>query len=348
MSLPDLKTMLADLPGEKAGEDCEYDPLYMGLESLATPVAAQEMGDSVIEGREPDYRKLQQDCESLWGKTRDLRVAAYFTLAAFCNNGLEGLKAGLDLIAYLTDNLWDEFYPRLDPDDDNDPTERVNILNMLSPKSGAINDPIEFISHFRKVRLADPLPYTLRDLLISEGMLEASGEEQDPSLMQAQLRAAPAESVKKQADLAQAIADELSRIAESFNAKAGDSAAVSFDSLNAELKHLIRFYANLQPAEAEAPEAEAAPQVQPGAATAAPAAAVSASGRIVSRADALKLIQKCSDYFRKTEPSSPLPYLLDRALRMADMNFVDILAEIDQDSLGKVKEQLGVKPAEDN
>ena len=28
------------------------------------------------------------------------------------------------------------------------------------------------------------------------------------------------------------------------------------------------------------------------------------------------------------------------------MNFVDILAEIDQDSLGKVREQLGVKPAE--
>ena len=76
MSLPDSAEMLAPLPGDPAGEDCEYDSLYMGLESLATPVEAQEMGDSVIEGQDPDYRKLQKDCEKLWTRTRDLRVAS--------------------------------------------------------------------------------------------------------------------------------------------------------------------------------------------------------------------------------------------------------------------------------
>ena len=76
MSLPDSAEMLAPLPGDPAGEDCEYDSLYMGLESLATPVEAQEMGDSVIEGRDPDYRKLQKDCEKLWTRTREIGRAS--------------------------------------------------------------------------------------------------------------------------------------------------------------------------------------------------------------------------------------------------------------------------------
>ncbi|MCI6198741.1 MAG: type VI secretion system protein TssA [Succinivibrionaceae bacterium] len=353
MSLPDSAEMLAPLPGDPAGEDCEYDSLYMGLESLATPVEAQEMGDSVIEGRDPDYRKLQKDCEKLWTRTRDLRVASYFTVAAFCNSGLPGLRAGLEVISFLIDSLWDEFWPRLDPDDDNDPTERVNILNMLSPKNGAFSDPIQFISHFRKIRLVDALPYTLRDLLISDGTLEAAGGETDSAVMQAQLRSVPASAVKEQAGAAQAVMDLLGKIADGFNAKAGNGGSVSFDSLETELKRLIRFYGSLQPDEAPAPEAAEEPAAEPEAVPARPvpamvnaAVADIRSYRITNRADALMLIEKCSEYFRKAEPSSPLPFLLDRALRMADMNFVDILAEIDQDSLGKVREQLGVKPAE--
>ena len=42
--------------------------------------------------------------------------------------GLPGLRDGLAVLRGLIDQYWDQLYPRLDPDDNNDPLERMNIL----------------------------------------------------------------------------------------------------------------------------------------------------------------------------------------------------------------------------
>ncbi|MGN0915480.1 MAG: hypothetical protein ACI4NE_03900, partial [Succinivibrio sp.] len=47
--------------------------------------------------------------------------------------------------------------------------------------------------------------------------------------------------------------------------------------------------------------------------------------------------------FKNTEPTSPVPYLIDRAIRMANMNFMELLAEKDQNAVDRGREQLGVK-----
>ena len=66
-----------------------------------------------------------------------------------------------------------------------------------------------------------------------------------------------------------------------------------------------------------------------------------------SRSEALLLLKKSAEYFEAAEPTSPVPFLLRRALRMAEMNFIDILAEIDANALDRAREQLGV-PKPDN
>ena len=359
MALPDINALMTELPDGKSGENCEYDPLYMELEELAVPVADQEMGDSVTEGRDADFRKLQKNCEELWSKTRDLRVAAYFTIASFCNNGLKGLEQGLELINYLLENMWDEVWPQLDPDDDNDPTERINSLTMLSPKTGAFSDAIQFMNHVRKVKLCDVLPYTLRDYLILQGMLDGGDNyDVDPNLMQGQLRNAPFELMSDAQKSTNHVLELINKITDVFNEKAGQTGYLSLDSLLIEIKHLKKFYDafvqipgddTVEDVVQEAQEAgdnnaEAATAVVRSVAAPVIKATDVRSIIIANRADALMLIRKCSDYFEKAEPTSPLPFLLKRSLRMADMNFVDILAEIDQNSLEKVKEQLGVLP----
>ncbi len=363
MALPDIKAMMTELPDGKSGENCEYDPLYMELDELAVPVADQEMGDSVTEGRDADFRKLQKSCEELWSKTRDLRVASYFTIASFCNNGLKGLEQGLELIDYLLENMWDEVWPQLDPDDDNDPTERINSLSMLSPKSGAFSDPIQFMNHFRQVKLCEGLPYSLRDYLILQGILDGGENyDVDPVLMQGQLSNAPYESMLSAQNSTNHVIELVNKITDEFNEKAGQNGYLSMDSLLTELKHLKKFYEsyvqtpsnddnNVQQTDASETVDNLENTVATVASRPQSAPAIKAtdvrSVIISNRIDALLLIRKCSDYFAKAEPTSPLPYLLKRALRMADMNFVDILAEIDQNSLEKVKEQLGVLPSAD-
>ncbi|HAH70802.1 MAG TPA: type VI secretion system protein TssA [Succinivibrionaceae bacterium] len=355
MALPDISSMLTELPNGRSGENCEYDSLYLELEEMAVPVAGQEMGEEVTEGRDADFHKLQQSCEILWKKTRDLRVAAYFTIADFCNNGLIGLEQGLTLINYLVSNMWDEVYPQLDPDDDNDPTERINSLAMISPKQGAFGDPIMFMNHVRGVKLTDELPYTLRDYLVAQGILDKSDDELDVALMQAQMRVLPYEEIEERLKLTSHIEELLTGIAKIVNEKVGQNGYLSFESLEGELRHLKKFYESVGSqmhvhseikTDVEGSVLDKETQDQDDKKVLQTTAKITdvASLQIDNRSDALVLIRKCSDYFSKAEPTSPLPYLLNRALRMADMNFVDILAEIDQNSLDKVKEQLGVLP----
>ena len=53
-------------------------------------------------------------------------------------------------------------------------------------------------------------------------------------------------------------------------------------------------------------------------------------------------MKKSADYFREVEPTNPVPYLLDRVLRIAEMNFIDILRDIDPGAVDRIKEQLGL------
>lgn len=136
------------------------------------------MGDSVIEGKDPDYRTLYKNTLSLWSKTRDLRVASFFTLSSVCLFGLDGLKDGLSPIEYLVKEQFDTFYPQLDPDDNDH--QDINILAMLSPTDGAFSDAYHVLAHIRDLKLVPRLDYTLRDYLVLTGYLD-SKEDKDLS-----------------------------------------------------------------------------------------------------------------------------------------------------------------------
>ena len=56
----------------------------------------------------------------------------------------------------------------------------------------------------------------------------------------------------------------------------------------------------------------------------------------------MKKKKKSADYFSKHEPSNPIPFLLQRALRMADMNFVDLLKDIEPGYVDRIKDVLGI------
>ncbi len=362
MELPDNAVLLSELADNKSGVNCEYENEYIELDTLAVEVPEAEYGDSLREAKGPDFNKLGTNCLALWEKTRDLRVATYYTIAATCTVGLEGFKQGLSVIDYLIDDMWQEFYPQLDPDDDNDPTERINILHMLSPKAGSYNDPIKFITHLRNIKLFDSLAYTFRDYLIVQGTLDAETDI-DPMLFQAEVHGVPLEIVQKKIELVDAIEALLEKISSQMNEKMGDSGYITLDSLQNEIKLLKKFYTvfaggSAQPAPAAEPAAEVASaaestassvaSVQPAAVLQRTAVTDIKSYIVSDRGDALMLIKKCSDFFSRTEPTSPLPFLLNRALRMADMNLLDIMKEIDENSVTRVREQLGIIQQSEN
>ncbi len=52
------------------------------------------------------------------------------------------------------------------------------------------------------------------------------------------------------------------------------------------------------------------------------------AGEITSRADVVKMLEKIRQYYSQYEPSSPVPFLLKRAERLVDKNFMEIMSDL--------------------
>ena len=344
----DLEKLLCVVPGDDpAGKLEEYSPLYLQLDELARGKPASSMGDSIIEGTDPDWYGLRNACLKLWETTRDLRVAMYLNIAEFSLDGPKGFLDALAVTEYLAEKLWTDFYPRLDPDDDNDPTERLNIFAMISPPSRSYSDPLMFISKFRMLKLAEGKKYTLRDLLIINGELEVNESDLDPALFQGEMRSVPIDEMREHKEVVVQIAARLNHIAELVNGHLPDE-GLAFADLLGDLKTLQNFY----DAYLLNPETESAEEPAESAASAAPVPSVRRSPAAFdlnsfvpsSRAEALLMLKKSAEYFQMTEPTNPVPLLVDRALRMANMSFLDLLGEVEPGALEKGREIFGVKP----
>ena len=53
-----------------------------------------------------------------------------------------------------------------------------------------------------------------------------------------------------------------------------------------------------------------------------------AIGEVRSRDEAFRALVKIADYFRKTEPHSPISYALEQAVRWGDMELPDLMKEL--------------------
>jgi type VI secretion system protein ImpA len=75
-------------------------------------------------------------------------------------------------------------------------------------------------------------------------------------------------------------------------------------------------------------------------------AAAGVPGQIRNREDAVRSLEAVADFFRRSEPSSPVPMFVDRAKRLISRDFLEVLAELAPDSLAAVKQVGGIREAE--
>ena len=125
----DLAALLAPVSAEApSGEPVEYDPQFNELETLSKGTPEQEVGTTIIPAEEPDWREVERVGLELAARAKDLRVAVYLVRAELKLGGLPGMAAGLALIRGYLEQYWPSVHPQLDPEDDNDPSARVNAL----------------------------------------------------------------------------------------------------------------------------------------------------------------------------------------------------------------------------
>jgi type VI secretion system protein ImpA len=64
-------------------------------------------------------------------------------------------------------------------------------------------------------------------------------------------------------------------------------------------------------------------------------------GPIANRQQALAALDAVIEYYRQTEPSSPVPLMLMRAKKLAKLNFYQILGDLTPDAIDRLKIIVG-------
>lgn len=285
--------------------------------------------------------------QALAAQSKDIEVASWMTEALVRLHGLPGLTAGATLIAGLCDSFWDVCFPQ--PDEDGLEV-RASPIGGLSGSSadGTIMQPLRRLAMFRRTdgtglglyqweqaEQAAGLPDEKREARIAAGTPELPTLEAEARMDQAFLR-----GTWRDASAALAAWRELDRV---VDAKFG-AEAPSLRKVTNLLEQLLAVATRLG-GEPQADDAGSTTDAAgPSESGTAPAAG-GARGTIHTRDDALRELDRIAEYFRRTEPHSPLAYTLEEAVRRGRMSLAELLAEVlpDQESRHGMLARLGMR-----
>ncbi|MGB3125146.1 MAG: type VI secretion system protein TssA, partial [Pseudomonas sp.] len=334
-------TALAQPLGEAGacGQNIEYDPQFLELEEEALGKPEVQYGQTITQAIEPNWKRVMVLTQPLLERSRDLRLAIWLTRAQLNLNGIAGLAAGLELVLALLENCWEGLHPQLDPDDDNDPLLRINILAFLCEPAGLLRDVLDTpLVSARSVGAV-----SLRQVELANG--EQTGEGDNVSLAMIEgafAEADPAQLAAVEAALTRALTLSV-RIEQWLTEKVGVGRAIDLSGLATLLRRAGEVIRRRLPDEVSA---EVGPAVVSVATVAAVVAPQAPRGEINSREDARQTIDRLCAYFQTHEPASPVPFLLQRAKTLIDKNFMELLQDLAPDGLAQLALVSGIRSSD--
>lgn len=256
----DIEAFLTEIsPDAPCGEDLQYDNAFIALENKAKGTPEQQIGDRIEPAQPPNWKEVRQDALELLERTRDLQVILYLIQALIHTDGPNGLRDGLALLEGVVTKFWPHVYPLLDPDDDNDPTQRVNILMGLCDFETILR-PVALVPLVESRALGR---FSLRDVQIASGKLPPPSSDESTAPDLATIKAAFMDADPDTLESTrQAIASSLGSLSaiETFvTDQVGVGAAPNFAPLRTLLKEVqqaLTEYAGVSGDDAAQPEVE--------------------------------------------------------------------------------------------
>lgn len=330
----DLFGLAAPLSSESpCGVSVEYDPGFLELEEAALGTPEIEYGSTLTQAIGADWKRVKQLALPLASQSRDLRLAVYLARAELNLQGVEGLAAGLDLIERLLADHWEHLHPQLDPEDGNDPQLRVNIL-------AGLREPAGLLQELREAALVN-VPalgrVSLRDIELANGELASAADQEKPSLamIEAVFKAAGHERLSSVLTVLEQASHRSQHIESLLTERVGFGSAIDLSALTALLN---RAADNVRQ---RLPQPTAiAPDDLPleGQAT----VAISRAD-IGSREDVRQTLDRLCAWFAVHEPTSPVPFLLQRARKLLDLNFMELLQDLAPDGVAQMALVSGIR-----
>jgi type VI secretion system protein ImpA len=307
---------------------------------LASFDAFHLFGHSIPLDPTPDWSAIRDQSLDALSRSKDLRLLAHLAPALLRTDGIGAFSSVLGVARHWLESWWDNVFPLVD----DDAIQRRNVLNCLA-------DPWAVVDALRRAPLVDSRQHgtvTLRDLDIVAGMQAAApGAPSDEGRIKAALASIAPDDLRSLRDALTAGVTALRAIDTQMRDAAGIEAVPQFEGLLGVLTRMQRALpASPAPGPAEPPPA-ASDQPRTATPPAAPAGAATAAdllrGAVHSREDALHALEAAADFFRRHEPSSPVPLFIERASRLVSRSFIEALADIVPDAVSQARAAAGLQ-----
>ena len=337
-----LEPISADAPCGKSLEDTDvlaaFDAYQLFGQTSLEP-EAKKPGDPVRKetrksDRPPNWAEIRDEALSALRTSKDLRLLTHLAAAILRTDGIPAFAETLGVAAH-----WLAVHPtQVYPLADEDAMFRQNAMNCFA-------DPVAVIDGLRRMPLVSSRQhgrFSLRDLDILAGQVPPT--DKDVRADQAQVNAAFDDTVLDELKTLLATIESgitaLGSIDAAMRSANGAEFAPSFDQLTTQLKKMAVVVGGQV---ARHPSAMAAAAGEAVSGDSAGAGALVAVGAIKSRQDALRALEAAAEFFRRNEPSSPIPLFVERAKRLVSKDFLEVLADVAPDALPQARSAGGLK-----
>ncbi len=355
-----VKPISKDNPvGLNLREDVSPQSLYYHIKDARTRARNIErkiqLGDQDLDAK-ADWEIVYNDAiEILTKHSKDIEVCAWFLETLVRRHGFDGLNMGFQLINQLLDKYWKTIYPLLD--EDGFEARLAPLVGLNGEDSeGCLIQPISnvFITEGDSIGPFSLWEYqqSLEIEKITDPKLLEKKREQDAVMPEA-IKQAVFESSSK---FYQYLNDSLLESINSFELltqmleKKCEKNAPPSSSIKRTLENFqdhVRFILKDSPFAVSTNKEVVSNEIESSITNKDSEIPVHSivSSNIDSREAALISLVKIADFFKKTEPHSPIPYLLDRAVRWGSLPFPELLREMinDEGARKSVYEMSGIR-----
>ncbi len=372
-----LDTPISDEKPE--GESLRYEGTYDKIQDARkqdNPRLDQGVWETDLKQADWD-QVIQQSVEALETQTKDLQIGAWLLEAWAHRHRFEGIRNGLEVLFRLCEHFWDTAYPQIDEGDFEArirPFEWVNSKLAVQLKLIPLSAP----------RLTEHVPVTFADYEIaSRNENEARKNQKARDNLESELNYTrffascdhtPPEFYRELATQVQGSRDRLRNLEGFLDDKCGKESPSLLDYREG-LRAINRLLEEiLQRQGIDAEEIDPQPVGQPTESmkegtefvdnetldvdqentgsidqeevTATGNGVPGPPGKIRSRSEAYRLLTEVANYLERTEPHSPTPHLIRRAVSWGDMTLDQLLLEIvrDDNDLRFIYDLLGLGP----
>ncbi|WP_449468421.1 type VI secretion system protein TssA [Stenotrophomonas humi] len=342
-----LAPITIDAPtGEELSFSVEFDRI---IESRRADDPTLDQGAWQTDIKYADWNGVLRDCtDLLLNRTKDLRLAGWLCESATQLKGFPGWASGLRITAGLCDRYWEDVHPQAQ---DGDQEERIGNLSWLLANS---------LQWLRAVPIvaAPQGRFSLADFdHAHSASTDSDSSRPGLDLLDAARRDTPHAFYRQLAhtlpDCKQALL-ELQAAVDNRLGLDGPSFTAARELLDQIERTSLRFARDAgllldsgndvdHAVEPDAPDSFAADMPSATSSTTA-TTRTGPAGAPASRKEALAQLRQVAEFFRRTEPHSPVAYIAEKAARWGEMPLHVWLKHVikDHGTLEQMEEMLGI------